>query len=126
MSNIQDAVKLAVKTLFDKKAKEIEVIKVDNVTVIADYFIICTGSSSTQIKALSDEVEFQLKKIGLEPLHREGYASASWVLLDFGSIIVHVFYKDMREYYKLERLWADGEKIPLSEFIDKELLEDEI
>ena len=73
MSNIQDAVKLAVKTLFDKKAKEIEVIKVDNVTVIADYFIICTGSSSTQIKALSDEVEFQLKKIGLEPLHREGH-----------------------------------------------------
>lgn len=126
MDDIKQAVQLAVKTLFNKKAKEIEVIKVDNVTVIADYFIICNGSSTTQIKALSDEVEYQLKQIGLEPLHREGYSSASWVLLDFGSIIVHVFYKDMREYYKLERLWADGEKIPLSDFIDKELLDDEI
>lgn len=107
----------AVSTLYKKKGREIQILKVDDVTIMADYFVICTGMSNTQIKALAGEVEFELSKIGVEPLHIEGYDSNEWVLLDYGSVIVHIFYKDARDYYKLERLWADGTELPLSDFV---------
>ena len=87
---------------------------------MADYFIICTGMSNTQIKALAGDVEFELSKLGIEPLHTEGYGNSTWVLLDYGSVIIHIFYKDAREYYKLERLWADAKELPLSDFIKDE------
>ena len=96
-------------------------------TVMADYFVICTGMSNTQMQALAGEVEFELSQKGVEPLHTEGYGSPSWVLLDYGSVIVHVFYKEARDYYKLERLWADGAELPLSDFVKiEEDLSDEI
>lgn len=111
---------IAVQTLYKKKAHDIQILKVDDVTIMADYFVICTGMSNTQIKALANEVEFELSKTGVEPLHTEGYGSNEWVLLDYGSLIVHVFYKTARDYYKLERLWADGTELPLTDFIKAE------
>ncbi len=116
---------VAVQTLYKKKAHDIQILKVDDVTIMADYFVICTGMSNTQIKALANEVEFELSKLGVEPLHTEGYGSNEWVLLDYGSIIVHVFYKTAREYYKLERLWADGTELPLTDFIKAEEIEND-
>ncbi len=107
----------AVSTLYKKKGKEIQILKVDDITIMADYFVICTGMSNTQIKALAGEVEFEISKHGIEPLHIEGYDSNEWVLLDYGSVIVHIFYKEARGYYKLERLWADGTELPLSDFV---------
>lgn len=118
MEEVKTILETAVKTLYKKQGREIKILKVDDVTVMADYFVICTGMSSTQVNALSGEVEFELSKLGIEPLHTEGYGNSPWVLLDYGSVIIHVFYKDARDYYKLERLWADGKEIPLSDFVD--------
>lgn len=120
MDQIQLIVKTAVENLYKKKGKDIRILKVDDVTVMADYFVICSGSSNTQLKALAGEVEFKLGELGIEPLHMEGYGSSDWVLLDYGSVIIHVFYRNTRDYYNLERLWADGTEIPLTEYITLE------
>lgn len=120
MDQIELIVKTAVENLYKKKGKDIRILKVDDVTVMADYFVICSGSSNTQLKALAGEVEFKLGELGIEPLHMEGYGSSDWVLLDYGSVIVHVFYRNTRDYYNLERLWADGKEIPLTEYITLE------
>ncbi len=118
---MDEAVKIAVNALDSKKAKDIEVLHVGDITVMADYFVICSGTSNTQIRALGDEVEYQLKeRLNLVPIHREGYQSASWVLLDYGFLIVHVFHRDAREFYKLERLWADADRIDPDTLIAKE------
>lgn len=118
---MDEAVKIAVNALDSRKGQDIEVLRVDEVTSMADYFIICSGSSNTQIRTLGDEVEFQIKeKLGLDPLHREGYQSASWILLDYGFLIVHVFHRDAREFYNLGRLWADAERIDPSTLIEQE------
>ena len=120
MDQTQIILKTAVENLYKKKGKEIRILKVDDITVMADYFVICTGTSNTQLKALAGEVEFKLGEMGIEPLHTEGYGSSNWVLLDYGSVIVHVFYRDTRDYYNLERLWADGTEIPFTDFITVE------
>lgn len=126
MDNITQIVQIAAQTMYNKKGKDIRILKVDDVTVMADYFVICSGSSNTQLKALAGEIEFKLSESGFEPLHIEGYGSSDWVLLDYGSVIVHVFYRDTREYYNLERLWADGEELPLEQFVKTEETENEI
>lgn len=126
MDNITNIVQTAAQTLYNKKGKDIRILKVDDVTVMADYFVICSGSSNTQLKALAGEVEFKLSEQGIEPLHIEGYGSSDWVLLDYGSVIVHVFYRDTRDYYNLERLWADGTEVPLDQFVKTEVDGDEI
>ena len=116
-----DSLKLVsaiVKILDDKKAQNIEVIKVNDISTMTDYFVICSGGSTTQIKALSDAVEVGIKEqFDLNVSHREGYTSASWVLLDYINVILNVFQGDARDFYKLERLWADGEHIDISNFI---------
>jgi len=118
---MDEAVKVAVNALDSKKANNIEVLHVGDITAMADYFIICSGTSNTQIRALGDEVEYQLKEqLNLVPIHREGYQSASWVLLDYGFLIVHVFHRDAREFYKLERLWTDADHIDPETLIDQE------
>lgn len=117
MENLE-MIKTIVKALDSKKAVDIKVIRIEKLTVLAEYFVICNGTSSTQIKALADEVEFQLGEVKVDIVHREGYSAGNWVLLDYGSIIVHVFHKDMRDFYSLERLWADGESVDISEFLD--------
>ena len=105
---------IIVKTLDAKKAKDIKLLRIDDKTVLADYFVICGGNSNTQIRALAGEVEEKLKEIGIEPHHIEGYNEASWTVLDYSSVIVHIFSREAREFYKLEKLWSDGEDIDIS------------
>ena len=104
----------AARALDSKKGKEIRLIRIDKITTLAEYFVICTGSSNTQINALCDEVEKELTEKGEEPLHREGYRGGTWVLLDYGCVVVHVFNDEARKFYSLEHLWADGEEVDLS------------
>lgn len=105
------------KILSDKKGLNIKVIKIDAVSVIADYMVIATGNSSTHVKALSDEVETTLDDMGVSVSHIEGYRSNSWILLDYIDVIVHIFSDEARNYYDLERLWEDGEEIDISDVL---------
>ncbi len=112
---------LAVKALDGKKGKEIAAIEVTEQTTLADYFVIATGASSTQINALCDAVEKALKEqAGEAPLHREGHRDGTWVLLDYGCLAVHVFSPEAREFYDLERLWSDGKPMDLSAVLSAE------
>jgi len=88
-----------------------------DVTILADYFVICTANSTTQLKTISDEVEKVLKENGETPLRREGHRNGGWVLIDFACVIVHIFLKEARDFYTLERLWADAENIDISDII---------
>lgn len=106
-----------VKVLDDKISKEIKLLKIANITALADYFVICTANSTTQIKSLCDEVEATLAEQGENHLHREGYRDGGWVLLDYGCVVLHVFMEDTREFYNLERLWADAEDVDLSKIV---------
>lgn len=115
---LDEKLKLIIKTLDTKKAEDIQAIKISDLTIIADYFVIANGMSSTQTRALADEVEFKMKKQGAEPLRVEGERGANWIIIDYGDVVVHVFYKETREHYNLERLWADGEHIDVSQFLD--------
>ena len=110
----------AASILDDKKAQDIKAIKVRDLTIVADYFVIAGASSTTHVKSLADEVEFQLKQRQIQPLRVEGYGSASWILIDYGEVIVHIFNEEARDYYKLERLWADGQLVDLTGIVDGE------
>ena len=110
----------AVQALDDKKARDITVLKTEKVTSLADYFIIATASSSTHGKTLVEETEKQLSEAGEPPLRREGYRSESWVLLDFGCVVVHVFLEETRKFYNLERLWSDATVIDYTTMIEGE------
>ena len=106
---------IAVKALDEKKGREIAAIQVTEQTTLADYFVIATGSSNTQINALCGAVEKAMKEqAGEDPMRREGYRDGTWVLLDYGCVIVHVFSPEAREFYSLERLWSDGTPVDLS------------
>ena len=106
---------LAAKALDDKKGQEIAVIEITDQTTLADYFVIATGNSNTQINALSGAVEKAVEEQDGEPLlHREGHRDGTWVLLDYGSVVVHIFSKEAREFYSLERLWSDGKRMDLA------------
>ena len=110
----KEIAELIVKTLDGKMAHDLKLLRTTDVTVLADYFVICTASSTTQIKTLADEVEAVLEAHGETKLHREGYRSGGWVLLDFGCVVVHIFMDEARKFYSLERLWADAEEIDIS------------
>lgn len=114
MMQPNEVVKVAAKALSDKKGKDIKVLKTDKLTTLCDYFVICTGTSSTHIKSLTDELDKQMSEAGEPPLRREGYRGGSWVLLDFGSVIVHLFSEQARSFYDLEHLWADAEDVTAS------------
>lgn len=107
----------AVEVLGKKIARDIKLIRIEDITVLANYFVICTANSSTQIKSLCDEVEKELEDLGERLLHREGYRDGGWVLLDYGCVVIHVFLEEAREFYGLERLWADGEDIDISALV---------
>jgi ribosome-associated protein len=111
---------LAAKALDAKKGKDIKVLEIDKITTLADFFVICTGGSNTQINALCDEVEKKLSEAGEEPLHREGHRGGTWVLLDYGCVAVHVFSQEAREFYDLERLWRDGKRLDLAEVLTRD------
>ena len=105
---------IAYHALEDKKAKDVKILKTAEHTILADYFVICNGSSTTHIKALVDEVDKQLSEAGEPPIRREGLRSDIWVLMDFGSVIVHIFTDEARKFYDLERLWSDSEVVDVS------------
>lgn len=109
--NSREIAKLAISALEDKKAEEIKTIDISEVSVIADYFIIANGSNRSQIQALSDHVEETLGKAGVPLRQIEGYQTANWVLLDFHDVIIHIFDKENRLFYDLERIWRDGKQI---------------
>ena len=109
----------AAKALDSKKALDLKILRITELSVIADYFVIATGSSNTQINALVDNVEKILREEAEEePLHREGYRGGTWVLLDYGCIAIHVFNAEAREFYGLERLWRDGKPLDLTGIVD--------
>lgn len=91
-----------------KKAKDINVIDIRGISVLADYFIICSGTSTTHIKAIADELGQKASEEGINHIHLEGYNSARWILVDYGDIVVHIFHEEDRSFYNLERLWSDG------------------
>lgn len=109
-------VKAAVRALDSKRGEDIQVLKVGDLTTLAEYFVICAATSTTQVKTLADEVEFRLKTdYGVVPHHIEGHDSASWILIDYGFALVHVFLQEARDFYGLEKLWKDAAQIPLDE-----------
>jgi len=110
----REMAEIAVKALDSKKGKEIRLIRIDKITTLAEYFVICTGTSNTQINALCDEVEKELDQLGEQPIHREGYRGGTWVLLDYGCVAIHVFNEEARAFYGLERLWSDGHALDLT------------
>ena len=111
-------VKKIMALLDSKKATDIKAINISKLSALADYFVIASASNSSLVQSLSDDVEEMMsKELGIEPRRIEGYQSASWILLDFGDIIVHIFYRDAREYYGLDKLWSDGETLDISDVL---------
>lgn len=115
MNQANEMARIAYDALSDKKGEDIKIIDITGVSVLADYFIIANGNSDSQVNALIDNVEEELHKAGYHLKQREGRANSSWILLDFGDIIVHVFDKDNRLFYDLERIWKDGKDITVEE-----------
>ena len=108
------------KALDDKKGRNIKLLRITEVSSLADYFLICTGTSSTHVKTLCDHAEYVLEQLGEPMLGREGHRGNTWELLDFGSVVVHVFTEEAREFYSLERIWADAEDVDLTDVIIEE------
>ena len=113
-----EAAKLAVQALSDKQASDIRLLKTTDLTVLADYFLICTANSTPHVRTLYDEVDKRLSEAGLPPIRREGYRNSNWLLLDFGCLIVHIFQKETREFYNLERLWSDAQELDIAEIVE--------
>ena len=108
------------KALDEKKGRDIKLLRINEVSSLADYFLICTGTSNTHVRTLCDYAEYTLEQLGEPMLGREGHRGNSWELLDYGTIVVHVFTEEAREFYSLERLWADAETVDISEIIIEE------
>lgn len=99
----------------EKKAMDIVILKMAEVSLVTDYFIICSANSTTQVRAIVDHVEEKLSEAGVEPLHKEGYREGRWILLDYSECILHVFVEEDRRFYNLEQLWGDAEALPYKE-----------
>ena len=108
------------KALDAKKGMDIKLLKIDKVSSLADYFLICTGTSNTHVKTLCDYAEYTLEQLGEHMLGREGHRGNSWELLDYGSLVVHVFTEEARQFYSLERLWADAEQVDIRDIVIEE------
>ena len=118
MTSRESAIVLA-KALDSKKGMEIKVLKTEELTTLADYFVICTASSTTQIKALSDVCEEAMERNGERVHHIEGHRGGTWVLMDFSSVVVHIFMDEARKFYDLERLWGDAQEEDLSQVLSR-------
>lgn len=110
---MKQAEKIA-QALYDKKARDIQVLDISELTSLGEYFVICTCGSSVQVKACADEVEEKMAEEGIHPAHREGYQSGDWILMDYGTVIVHIMQKQTREFYDLERLWSDAKQVEIT------------
>ena len=108
------------KALDEKKGMDIKLLKIDRVSSLADYFLICTGTSNTHVKTLCDYAEYSMEQLGEPLLGREGHRGNTWELLDYGSVVIHVFTEEARKFYDLERLWADAEQVDLKDIIIEE------
>ena len=117
MASENAVVNKMVKVLDSKKAKDIQVLKVDGLTTLTDYFVIATGGSDTQVKALCDNVEEELDKDGIFKNGIEGYSAGQWILLGYDDVILHIFLADVREFYGLEHVWQDAERVDISDII---------
>ena len=113
----------ATKALDSKKGIGIKLIRIADVSSLADYFLICTGTSNTHVKTLCDYTEYVMEELGEKLLGREGHRGNTWELLDFGSVVVHVFTEEARQFYDLERLWSDGEQVPLDQVVTADGIE---
>ena len=109
---------LAARALDDKMAKDIRILEVRDITVLAEYFVICTATSTTQVKTLGDELARVLEENGEIPLRTEGLRSGGWILVDYGCVVVHIFLEETRKFYNLERLWSDAPVIELNTLIN--------
>ena len=110
---------VAVNALNEKKAVDLAAIRVGDLTIVAEYFVLATATSTTHVRTLADEVEAKLSEIGVEPHLSEGRATG-WILLDYGDMVVHVFSRDAREFYNLDKMWSDGEVIDLSTYLQSD------
>ena len=113
MENME-LVKFIYNTLDAKKAEDIKILQIDKISSVADYFVIAGATSSTHLNSLADELEFKLKEAGVEPFHRDGLRSGNWVVLDYIGVMVHIFNKESRQYYGLEKMWAEGKEITMN------------
>lgn len=120
MLTSKELVAVAVKALDGKKGKDIRVLHTEDQTSLADYFVICNGTSNTQVKALAEAVEFEMTKAGEEPHHIEGHRGGEWTLLDYSAVVVHVFTEEAREFYSLERLWSDAAPVDVSAYLTQD------
>lgn len=108
------------KALDSKKGMNIKLLKIDKVSTLADYFLICTGTSNTHVRTLCDYAEHTLEELGEPMIGREGHGGNAWELLDFGAVVVHIFTEEARKFYDLEHLWADAQQIDIGEIITQE------
>ena len=113
-----EILKIAANALNDRKAAELCAIRIEDVSDIADYFLICTATSNTHVRALAEAVEEKLDKAGVKPDHTEG-RSSDWLLLDYGTVVVHIFGRKSRDYYSLDRMWSDGETVDLEGVLEQ-------
>ena len=121
MKSAKDVAIAATQALDMKKGMNIKLLKIDRVSSLADHFLICTGTSNTHVKTLCDHAEYAMEQLGETLLNREGHRGNTWELLDYGTLVIHVFTEEARQFYDLERLWADAETVDISEFIIEEV-----
>ena len=119
MTSLEQA-KEIVKVMDKKKAKDIKLVEIRNLSSLGDYFVIASAASNTQVKAIADEVEEEMTKLGFEPNKVEGRQSAQWILLDYYDVMVHVFQEEARSFYNLERLWCHAPQVDISELITQD------
>ena len=117
MKSPKEVAIIAAKALDEKKGHDFKLLRIDRVSSLADHFLICTGTSNTHVKTLCDYAEYTLEQLGEKMLGREGHRGNAWELLDYGTIVIHVFTEEARVFYSLERLWADAETIDISDII---------
>lgn len=117
--NAIEILTVAANALNEKKAQNLAALKIDDLTVLTEYFLLCTATSSTHVRALADEAEFKLSEAGVNPHHIEG-KSTGWILLDYGSVIIHVMSREAREFYNLDKMWSDGEALQLDKILVNE------
>jgi len=119
MSSLEMA-KFAVKVLDSRKGSNIRLLHVEEKTIIADYFVVCSGNSNTQIRALANELEFKFGEIGIQELHTDGLPEATWVVVDYGPVMVHIFNSETRDFYNLEKLYNEAEEIDISDLLNQD------
>lgn len=115
-----DAALKVIEILNTRKAHGVKMLRVEDKTIIADYFVFCSGNSNTQVKSLAGEIEYKMGLCNLKPLHIDGYSEGEWIVLDFASVMVHIFTPAARDFYKLEKLWADAEEIDITPYFTEE------